>query len=65
MTSRLKGNGLLTPIMYCEWREKLSGRSQFEGNVISIIRETATSTSLSCARQSHKQTAINLTHARQ
>jgi len=32
--------------MYCEWREELGGRSQFEGNVMSFVRETATSTSL-------------------
>jgi len=51
--------------MYCERREELGGRSQFEGNVMSFIRGTGTSTSFSYARQSHKQTATNLTHARQ
>jgi hypothetical protein len=65
VTSSLKGNASLTRITYCAWREELGGRSQCEGNDMTFIRETATSTNLNYAWQSHSQTTIHLTHARQ
>jgi hypothetical protein len=65
MTCSLKGNTSLTLLVYCEWLEELGSRSQFEGNVMTFIRETVTSTSLNYARHSHRQTTMNVTHARQ